>query len=662
MLKQMNLFSNNSQKNEKKPEQGDLNSNQLDQINYAKSLNLSEEFIRELEKHPEWSSTLMNYVIIKMKNKKSYNEVIDFLTEYEPQDTEKIEIGKDLGLIMIVDIIIEEGLLHKVIDPLVNKNLLYKAINPLAKEKSCKEINWLLKFKYYNYKCQTDVLESGRVCINEITNNLDALLALMSEGVFEAVKLLERLGRIQVQSSNNFGMESITLFQGIFSISTMLDDMNIRGQQILDAYQYADESAEDLFRLILVRDDKMIRFINAMSAERFKNLIFQSTDEPLEFLAVNSGASFRRKKSNIFNDGFGFSFDREFKFSPDPDLRVTLSNCNEYLDDNITKLNKDYSKMDIYDKTPLNEAIKIAEAHGFRLLEKCEQQNNYDELYSVLMYKDDTCDFLYASAKDDNFYYNGCRINAVRLDDYYVTDKSPLVMCNTSRFKQKFGDRLLQGRYYSMEFANDKSIFREYNKLNQDINLDNNKKYPIDWSQVEYGYFTGPIIPGYAHISYYTSQFSLEDVTSYQNIIRLERHYLNINNMINFFIFIEHLAKNKDEWGVEAYSYLYENRFSIFPQSIVASIYSPYDFSFFIRIAFEYCKREFNMPMEEMNNYVEELKRFYIKDKEEKDGNKKTLFPSSAMGKMTKSDLDKLNWYPDDESNKIMKRLLAERR
>lgn len=190
MLKQMNLFSNNSQKNEKKPEQGDLNSNQLDQINYAKSLNLSEEFILELEKHPEWSSTLMSVLILNIQIGIPHDEIIDFLMEYEPQDSERYEIGKDWNLIGILTHLAKDNLLHEFTTETDFKSM------------SCDQITWYLRFKYYNYKYQTDVLESGRVCINEITNNLDALLALMSEGNLEAVKLLERLGGIQVQRSN----------------------------------------------------------------------------------------------------------------------------------------------------------------------------------------------------------------------------------------------------------------------------------------------------------------------------------------------------------------------------------------------------------------------------------------------------------------------------
>lgn len=183
----MNLFSSNSQKNEKKPETNKFNKNQLDQINYAKSLNLSEEFIQALENHPEWSSTLMSVLISNIQIGIPHDEIIDFLTEYEPQDSERYEIGKDWNLISILTLLEKDNLLHEFTTETDFKSM------------SCDQITWYLRFKYYNYKCQTDVLESGRICINEITNNLDALLALMSEGIFEAVKLLERLGGIQVQ-------------------------------------------------------------------------------------------------------------------------------------------------------------------------------------------------------------------------------------------------------------------------------------------------------------------------------------------------------------------------------------------------------------------------------------------------------------------------------
>lgn len=513
---------------------------------------------------------------------------------------------------------------------------------------SVKEKSWKEKFEHYKAIGSGDILASGRVSITEFVSDREAILALMSEGIDDVVKLLEEIDVLHLRKNATFAVENDFLNLHHLELFLTLDDMNIRGIQILDIYHYADEYREALVYLIKTRDRGMIDFINWQSAIRIKNSLEQDGKAIKQFIAVVGGASLKHDNdlgfvANLFDDRC--------------DLKMDILNYEEYLygadskespQGADSKESPQQVKTDLNNDTTIEEGIRIAEGQGFRLLDK--RDVGYGK-FCILMYKDDTQDFLTSVSTENHFHYGECALNLARLKEHYHSDL-PIVCCTSQPFRQEIDGKRYRGRCYHLT-ANgiyDSGFFKSYAELNQDIDLEKVKQYPVDWTKIRFSPFQGPSIPSYVFTSF--SLERLEEIIGRDYAASLDMNSINICGVINYFIFMKLLSEKNKEWQIEAFDYMYTNRFSILLDYTAVSVIRLKHMVDCMRVSFAFCERFSYITKDEIDEYVKVLIEFCRN--REKEEQKNSLF-NKVLAKGNKPDYLSIDyWYPNEEAQKVV--------
>ena len=189
-----------------------------------------------------------------------------------------------------------------------------------------------------------------------------------------------------------------------YMLGLTMDDMNIRGPQVLYGYEYANHSAEVLAELIDKRDPDLVKYINKRTVEEYD----QSSHRHKDCLAVEHGTSFDKDGKQLF---FGGQERLHTKFDPlFDDKQEIIRLCTK------ERFEIDYASMDINRATPTEEGIKIAKAHGFEMVWS-DDIKNAPKIQSILMASKDRDAFLYANAGiNDTMAYGGCSIYAITND------------------------------------------------------------------------------------------------------------------------------------------------------------------------------------------------------------------------------------------------------
>lgn len=345
------------------------------------------ESVPILCQHPEWSSSLMNFVFNRIGENKDYSEVVAF-AEAAPvitEGTERDKIG-DLDMLCTYSLIETFGdkagknaieYIREHQDVSANK-LLYDMIQ--------------LQFKDYpDRRIRLSRLDSN------IINRTDALLAIMSEGNDDVKALLERVYFKSSAVNKNSGSSENSMInrlgRGYMNILA-LDDMNIRGEQVKYAYEYCGNDFKTFVDIICNRDKQMIQYVNQKSIEnaRKQGSIYVPQ-------AVEHGASFSY-----------FTSDKIFSFDFDT------------YNDSINALNVKWADREIYSGTPTDEAIKILEANGFEMVydQNVKKYGCYtDNVRHIIMHNPETGAIMDApSAATDDICYGGCDITVLVKDSH----------------------------------------------------------------------------------------------------------------------------------------------------------------------------------------------------------------------------------------------------
>ena len=224
----------------------------------------------------------------------------------------------------------------------------------------------------------------------------DVLLkAQMTEGDEEAAKIYDLLqytahdiAKESARAWKETGVIGSHLMVGRMDVLS-LDDMNIRGKQIVHAFDYCDKDIRTFENCVNRRDPNMVMYVNQEMAKSGGQFIPQ---------ASSGGASFLETPP-VMGPFFKETFDADMK-----------------------PLEVPYVRREIYTHTPYDEAIKILEANGFEKVfdrpvdVKCpvEPWTKDKEVRNVIMHDPSTGAMLKAEARvtdsDDTFCYGGCDI------------------------------------------------------------------------------------------------------------------------------------------------------------------------------------------------------------------------------------------------------------
>lgn len=237
---------------------------------------------------------------------------------------------------------------------------------------------------------------AGKVSINDVQYEslVDLLMSnCLIEPYLALIKLKDTAGDVNKSQtvSGVFGGHRMPAF----NIALSLDDMNIRGRQILSVVEFCDGDYQLAAKLVSERDEDMIAYVNKMTALTNKETDGLLTNIPI---AVQGGASSTQ-----------LDFTRT-------EYKMSILNIDNYANADVHAHKIDYSSMDIGQSTPTDLAIKILEHNGFEKMWCIPVEDAFGHTCHNLCYvHPETGDMFYAgSAKDTSCVYGGGRIIAAR--------------------------------------------------------------------------------------------------------------------------------------------------------------------------------------------------------------------------------------------------------
>lgn len=419
----------------------DMDASQIEQINLC-----FEHYSKETDiiNHPEWSPTYMNFVWNKEKvNGAGFVYIVaDWISENGANNGDtKYKVDMDSITLSYLFQAVENGI----------------DINSIEVPKSDNDIDWeVLKFNISRAALlsypETEKLISGRVTVTKTDSFNDCII--MGEGYKKAKEVVKQAKSI---FANNYvkHQEFDDPFVGManrgFNLMLpvlTLDEMNIRGVQIIDAANFFDGSIERLVQVIMGRDESglksdLVKYVNKCAAERYKE-----TGEP-QYLAVTDGASFDKESSFMPRNADAYSCR----------YMIGALNYEDYLNSDVSVSSVDYSSLDIISDVNYDTCLKIMEAHGFELVKEFERSDVFNEQRKYLLFFNSEIGiFAYgSSASDDNVCYGGFSMTVY----FDGSSRSSLRHTGSSGsldcWKKKTGEVLLYG-----EYTYNDGIFREW--------------------------------------------------------------------------------------------------------------------------------------------------------------------------------------------------------
>lgn len=550
----------------------------------------------EIKKHPEWSSTFMNFYINKEHNGEDLGVMYiaaDFLKKHRlPSDVQAKQIGNTIdGLSTLVDAI-ERGIDIDKIVPMKDGMLDYDM--------------WLFRLTEEIMKDdESKILLSGRVVLPDNFFKIDIIMA---EGLPRAKDICNKLSFYNAdfnETHHNYN-DLTSAFPYIAdrmwdmsSILMKLDDMGIRGRQLIDAVEYAGGTEQGLFDVLKEgRSKELVDYVNKKAAERIKN-----GESNKEYIAVTDGASF--DKMNSFNSGgFGawmepFRNMAEAKYS----YRINNINYEDYLDIAVKAREIDYLQYDIVNNVDTETAIKIAEARGFKLIRRFETGKNFfdEKEESILMYSDETGAVLRANgATNKNFCFAGSDIT-------FVTNK-PLPYENRLHCSNgPVGDYdKTHMRYYQWSYNN--GLFSVYDNLPQNIKIDDSKFLTF----IQGGFCHLPV-PKYFDFPFVQERDLYKSLGATAKYIS-EMNQYHFENIINFIVM--HYDEELFASNCPMYTPFKDEKFFLSQLHNAGSYWSSYNIHetfTTMRLAFLYL----NVPEDMVSKCVEALRQYAISKDDE---------------------------------------------
>lgn len=279
--------------------QSEFDEQQVDQLLLAEQEGVPNT---ECRKHNEWGPTLMNYCWNREKEGKPIDVVYKVADYLKLFPTDKKYLYDDMNTISYGIKAFECG--RQPIDPL-----------SLTADRSFdKDMFKFVSVRDAMIMNGDPVLWSGRISMNNTGMFNDTIV--MGEGIPKAVEIASQLQSWAInkrRKSSEYGdfNPEAQLANNIWnsaSILLRLDDMNIRGYQLLYAMEYTDGSIEKLYEILDAgrTSSQLVDYINMRSAKDYL-----AGDVTHNQVAVDSLASFCYDRTDFFvaNDRLTLNLD-----------------------------------------------------------------------------------------------------------------------------------------------------------------------------------------------------------------------------------------------------------------------------------------------------------------------------------------------------------------
>lgn len=428
----------------------EFNEAQLSEIRLAESQGVRDS---EIKRHPDWSSLIMNTCWNREKEGKDITTVYHTAEWFNATGDPKL--ADDLDFVMKVLCIYDIGGTPS--KPMYNSDGTVNRAMTL----------YNLTHKFYILNGSL-VLKSDRISINDITEwDLPIIMGEGYDSVINIIKQLKKMTPVKHEHHDNIfsHMADMSFQRGAVLLD--LDNMNIRGKQILYAVDYVDKDISKLITLLRNRDENLVDYINMRTAKSNRDGCAEDYQ-----LAVTSGASFMK------NGGISFAVN-------DRVLNMTPGEFAKYAGMNIKELKVDYSALDIVDGVTTDMAIKILESRGFRVIKEFQHNPKFPDAGVVykymLFYKDSTKDYIVADCTSpDDFVYGGVEMYCHRVVPPYERMTLFDLHCSTGGHKNQ------KGCY--MQFTHHDGLFKCSDRV-----LGYQPDEDFDWSKIGFSTYGIPI-------------------------------------------------------------------------------------------------------------------------------------------------------------------------
>ena len=548
---------------------------QIQQFTIAESYG---DFDTECKQHPEWSPTFMNYFINRKHEGRDLGimyELADWARTFKmPDDVRTSKIcTNDTALYFLTGIMDMHGRLPK---------------EPPTREDG--KFDWetflyQVMTNYYTLKGAQKLL-CGRLVIGDV----DGLYQnyIFGEGNKAAREALDSLCDMSSQYSQRMKSDDPMTQMGENFMVRMnmvmaLDDMNIRGRQILDAMEYADNSAQTLYDLIMGvagrggRSKEVVDYCNYKAAKRIADGVSNE-----EYIAVQSGASFDYiHKDPTFGMSMpGWRNDHEAAYR----YLINHINYEDYLIE-VKPIQVAWSTMDVTNGVDMDSFKKIVESRGFKLVRQFHAGKSWGkDTYYMLYYSPSTGDWITAGqATQDDVTYGG--VNMV----VYRKERLPFALCmNTSSGYLN----TIEASYY--EYTHHEGLFSVYDDVKQSATPN-----IINWDKLGFSFYELPV-PCYKSI--YLGRIDNLGVQIGYDLV----HELNDMGSYHMQGLINHvcLANDRENFDFSVFP-AYENYWKNDPYFYAMDTYGfnwPSDLQKGIKIV-RLCFVWLEMPLEEVQKY-----------------------------------------------------------
>lgn len=340
----------------------------------------------ECKKHREWGSIFMNYCWNREKEGKSLDciyKAADYLGRFP----------REKGCTICDQLDIVDYAVHTFED----------GRNPIGPERATSE-NGIFDACMFKFLAARDrqlakgakTLWSGRVSMSDVGMMDDTVI--MGEGIEKANEIAGQLQswsankRSTLKSDNPFDV-MVERGWNMLNILLGLDDMNIRGYQLIYAMEYCDGSIEKLYEVLSGdRSQELCDYINMKSAQ--------------DFMAGNG-----MHNQIAVSDGASFCYPGTDAMMRVGDMKLTMNELTAptFAQKECTKMQVDYSTLDIINQVDTESALRICAARGFQLLKIQNRNGKFGDANTWIgLYNPETKDYIVApSATPKNICYGG---------------------------------------------------------------------------------------------------------------------------------------------------------------------------------------------------------------------------------------------------------------
>lgn len=368
----------------------------------------------EIRKHPEWHQNMMN-IYWNCEKRHEEGECIPIvqyiLLHPSHRDMKAKKAGADFNYLYA---------LYAYCHAMKEHGLSTDLPEIPLREGGCVDITeacFLLQDQFYRHAQRREPLRTGRLPIGEKDNSTE-MECLLCEGNGQALQIYKQLDWMAAGLARRMGdglmpeqWKAVSLFLG-------MDDMNIRGRQLVDAYEYAGKSIEILYRLLSARSKDIIDYVNQCAGRRFFHGEKDGSLSPFipQYpLAAENGASFTKERYAPGTEKW--RVEEVFpSWGPQPgSLKEVLAAVSGTAKE-IRPLTPSYSDLDIKDGVDEETGTKIIEARGFveffsRNVPSCMGSPRHAAFY----YNRHNGDIVeVAGAKEDSISWSGVRLKIWR--------------------------------------------------------------------------------------------------------------------------------------------------------------------------------------------------------------------------------------------------------